>query len=324
MGDLAMHGAHGGPDPGSGAASDASWRSAGLHAAPVVAFVLGAFYYAFAVADRSSIFLYGHLDATPFDEVTSGRYWMVGLVASGAVLVGYTAANWLLGRAIVTDRSARTAPAWWRAWALCVLPLGVGIPAVTMNVNSPRLPASSAAACAAAALGGLAIALWLGSLAARQPGELLWLLADGAGLMPPLLLLRAVELPGRGLRIESGTAYAIAAGSVLASVVWLALMTGLRALRRSRAPGAMEVLVAGLALSYLLMPLAHHVLSTPPDYRYVSASTNFFAFAPGTQAIVLLVAMALTFGATHARRSILSGAAGSSHAGSLAARSGKG
>ena len=60
-----------------------------LHAVPISLFVLGISYYWFAVADRYAIFLYGHLGATPFDEVTSSRYWMGGLVAAGFVLLGY-------------------------------------------------------------------------------------------------------------------------------------------------------------------------------------------------------------------------------------------
>ena len=57
------------------------------HALPISLFILGLFCYWFAMADRYVTFLYGHLGAIPFDDVTNSRYWMAGLVASGAVMV---------------------------------------------------------------------------------------------------------------------------------------------------------------------------------------------------------------------------------------------
>jgi len=64
-------------------------------------FILGLFYYWYALADRYAVFLYGHVaspgdpGAQPFDEMTASRYWMCGLVACGAVLILYAAANWV-------------------------------------------------------------------------------------------------------------------------------------------------------------------------------------------------------------------------------------
>jgi len=121
-----------------------SWKPALLHAVPIFLFVLGVFYYWFAVADRYAIFLYGHLGATPFDEVTSSRYWMSGLVAAGFVMVGYAVVNWLLGRMAVLCHRDYSPPAWWRVWILCAPPLAIGILAITMTVNWPILPPSNA------------------------------------------------------------------------------------------------------------------------------------------------------------------------------------
>jgi len=78
------------------------WRSALFHAVPIVASVAGLLYYWFAIADRHMVFLYYHdmgavvPDTSPFSPVTSSRYWMTGLVASGAVMVVHPAINWLL------------------------------------------------------------------------------------------------------------------------------------------------------------------------------------------------------------------------------------
>ena len=91
---------------------------------PICLFVLGLFYYWFAVADRYAIFLYGHRTpgiplAQPFDAMTRSRYWMAGLVAAGAVMVIYTAFNWILGRLAIRRGQNYRPPAWWRVW-VCV------------------------------------------------------------------------------------------------------------------------------------------------------------------------------------------------------------
>jgi hypothetical protein len=277
--------------------SDRRWKSASLHALPVCLFILGLFYYWFAIADRYAIFLYGHLGATPFDEVTSSRYWMSGLVASGAVMVAYTITNWLLGRVAALRHLGYCPPTWWHVWTLCVIPLAVGILCITMTVNWPTLSPANATPCAVVALIGLALALVPGSLAAQRPSELGWLILDGLGLMPSLLLLRAVELPSRGL-LTVGAAYLVAFGSVFAGVVWLGAMSGLHAWRHRPWPGASKVFVAGLCLSYLLMPLVHHLFFTPPKYRYISASSNFFAHSMGVQLMVFFAAAILAVGVT--------------------------
>jgi hypothetical protein len=279
-----------------------------LHSIPVSLLVLGLFTYWYAVADRYQVFLYGHLGATPFDDVTRSRYWMSGLVAGGAILVLYSSANWVLGRGVSLSRprlgstTDELTPTWWRVWLLCALPLAIGICVITMTRNSPVLPATSAAACVASTLLALALALPPGAWAARRPSDLLWLAFDGAGLMPALLLLRALELPRRGL-VSAPVAYAAALGTTLAGVAWLGVMTRLRRWRRKPAPGAAPLVVSGLCLSYLLLPLAHHLVATPPGYRYISTASNFFAFSPWLQLCSLLLAALLAIGITRLRSS---------------------
>ena len=272
------------------------------HALPISLFVLGLFYYWFAIADRYAVFLYGHLGATPFDQVTSSRYWMAGLVASGALLVIYTAVNWLLGRLAILRHQTCRPPAWWRVWLVCVAPLTVGIPLITTTFNWPTLPPSLALACTVATLLGLALALWPGSLAALHPGELTWLAFDGVGLVPGLLLLLAIEVPRTGGIISVGAAWSIAIGSTIGGLIWLLIMTGLRRWRRKPVPSAGTLLAAGLCWSYLLLPLAHHLLATPPGYRYITTASNFFAFNMGIQLLAWFVTVALAIGVTHWRR----------------------
>jgi len=276
------------------------WKPALLHAAPILLFVLSLFYYWFAVADRYAIFLYGHLGATPFDEVTSSRYWMSGLVAAGFVMVGYAVLNWLLGRMAVLCHRDYSPPTWWRVWILCAPLLVIGILAITMTVNWPTLPLSSAAACVVATLIGLALALAPGSWATQRPFDLVWLMLDGMGLMPSLLLLRAIELPSKGL-ISVPVACLAALGGTLAGAVWLGLMTGLRVWRHRSPPEASMLFVAGLCLSYLLMPLVHHLVFTPGEYHYISTASNFFPRGSGVQLMSFLVAAVLAIGVTRLR-----------------------
>lgn len=281
-------------------------------AVSITLFVLGLFYYWFAVADRYAIFLYGHSArgipvAQPFDDSTRSRYWMAGLVAAGAVMVIYTFANWGLGR--IADRRGQTysPPAWWRVWALCALPLIVGVPAITMTRNAPTLPFGLAVACAIATLTGLALALLPGDWAARRPLDLAWLACDGLGLLPILLLLRTVELPGRGVSVPLPLAILLAFGGVVAGISWLAGMSLLRVWRRKPTPAASALLAAGLCLSYLLSPLIHHLFATPPGYRYISAASNFFAFSPLLQLAVFAVAAGIAVGVTRLRKRHLPG-----------------
>ena len=82
-------------------------------AVPLCLFLLGLFYYWFAVADRYAIFLYGH-GAPAFlwrllRRRDRSRYWMAGLVAAGAVMMIYTAFNWTLGRLAIRHRQDSSA-----------------------------------------------------------------------------------------------------------------------------------------------------------------------------------------------------------------------
>jgi len=277
-----------------------AWRRALLPAVVISAGVSALYVYWFAVADRYAVFLYDHLGAGPFDPVTTSRYWMCGLVAGGMVTVLYTPLQALLGwLARRTGREAEV-PDPVRVWALCAIPLTAVIIIVTMTMNAPTLSAGQAIGCAAATVVALALALAPAHWAAARPADLAWLAADGLGLVPVLLLLRVVELPAQGL-VPRPLAVGVAAGSVVASLAWLAVMTLLRAWRHRPRPAAPAVLLAGLSISYLLLPLAHHLLATPPGYRYISTSANFFPSSLGLLAASLGLAALMAAGASRVR-----------------------
>ena len=282
-------------DWNSSAAREA-WTRAGLNALPLSVFFLALFFYWFAVADRYSIFLYGHFGAAPFSSGTVSRYWMAGLVAAGGVLLIYTSMNGLAGWLARREGSHYQPPDWRRVWALCALPVAAGILAITLSCNHPTLPLPLAVACAAATLGGLALALPPGALAARRPTEVLWLSLYGAGLAPPLLWLKALELPGQQLA-RLPTAWLMAGAGLLAGGLWLVVVGRLRAWRRATPLPVRHVFIAGLAVTYVVLPCLHYVLLTPPQYPYISAAANFFALNPAMQVASLVVAAGLAAGA---------------------------
>jgi hypothetical protein len=288
------------------------WHRPLLEAVLISAFVLGFFYYWYAVADRYAVFLYGHVapgipSSEPFDRETASRYWMAGLVASGMVMVLYAATHWLLGRLAARRQRRHVPPAWWRVWLPVAAATGIGIPAITMTVNAPTLPLGWALACVAATWLGLAVALQPGQWAATRPVDLAWLAAEGLGLLPALTLLRAVELPGRGLSIAPALLWTVAVGGVVGGIVWLAFVSWVRQWRERRTgsaretPAATTLLLSGLAISYLLMPLVHHLLATPPGFRYITTAGNFFAYSVWLQCLVLLVAAGMALAATRLR-----------------------
>lgn len=283
-----------------------------IHAALIAFFVLGLFYYWFALANRYIIFLYNHLGSTPFDERTRSRYWMAGLVAAGVVMVGEIALNWLLGRVMGIFYRHYAPPPWQQLWLATALPVAGGILLITMRCNQPTLPIMLAGACVLATLSGLALAFAAGGMAAHQMPELIWRSGFGVGFAPILLLLRSVELPQRGL-IAPERAYLLAAGSLLASMVMVGGLAIIRCWRELPPLTALRLLATGGGVTYLLLPLAHHLFFVPPEYRYISTADNFFAFNPTVQITVFAVAGLLAWGVEQLQRTMCQSSLWGSH-----------
>lgn len=278
-----------------------------LEAGHIALCVLGLFYYWFGVADRYAIFLYGHRApgialTQPFDAITRSRYWMAGYVAAGAVMVLYTGVHWLLGQWAGWQRRVYTVSPVWQVWLWCCVPLSIGILGITMTVNAPTLPLALALQCVVATLVGLFFALLPAAWAVNRPLDLVWLGGDGLGLSPFLLFLRAIELPGQGV-ITMPMALLLITVGIGGSLVWLGIMTFLRRWRRRSVPPAHAVMSSGICINYLLLPLVHYLFATPPAYRYLSNSANFFATAPALQLLILLITAGVAIGVTYLRRS---------------------
>lgn len=273
-----------------------SWGKALLFGLPVAIFILMLFGYWFAYADRYTVFLYYHdmgprvPDTAPFSRVTASRYWMAGLVASGAVMLLYVGVNWLLGRL----SNSFHAPMWWRVWVVAALPLVVVVPAITMLANEPVLPWSLALQVVLAMLAGLALALLPGDLAARNPSRLLWLAADGWGLALLLLTLPQLEDIRIWLSMDSRWSLVLSLVLVLAGLIWLVLLSFVRAWLGLNVENYPTLLLAGCSVAYLLLPLLHHTLGTD-GYFYLTDSDNFFASALAAQLLGWLIVALLTY-----------------------------
>jgi hypothetical protein len=267
-----------------------------VFALPAAALIIGLFYYWFALADRYSVFLYYHdmgplvPDTSPFSSVTASRYWVAGLVAAGLVMLLYSAVNLLLGRLANSYRC----PDWWRVWFLCGLPLAILIPLIVTTVNQPTLPLAYAARVIVATLFALALAFIPGSIAAGQPLEWLLLVLDGFGLMFLMLNIIGLErLPGW---IERGavTFIVLIGLALFMGIVLLGFVTAIRAWLRMPGLGARAIFIAGLCVSYLLIPVIHH-LGFTDGYFYISDRDNFFARSIWLQLTAWLLAAGVAF-----------------------------
>lgn len=201
---------------------------------------------------------------------------MSGLVASGAVMVGYLVLNWYAARISALFRRQYRPPDWRQVWLYSALPISIGVFTITTTLNHPTLPPILAIQCLGILLVGLAFALWPGSIAALQPARLAWMVIISAGLLPPLLLLRVIELPSVGT-VSQGTALAIAVTTNAAGIVWSAGAGWLSVRIAGQQFSAGELAASAVCTGYLGLSLLHHLFLTPPDFRYITSTANFFA-----------------------------------------------
>ena len=229
---------------------------------------LGAYLYLFVFADRSIVFLYGHMGLKPFDDMTTGRYWMAGFIVSGFLTLLYLAicVFFMLVNKHVKINTGTV--------VIFVATLAVpGILSITMATGEPKMPFRIAVSSAFALVSGIAIGFsvvddWMADFKSS-----LICLFSGLGLVPLLLLFRILELPQKGLVTRSISVWATA-GLIAGGFVWLAAT--FRLFRKSR-PTPVLVLKNALATGYIGLPLVHYLFFTPENIPYITASDNFFA-----------------------------------------------
>lgn len=151
---------------------------------------LGVYYYLFAHADRKIVFLYEHLGLTPFDDMTTGRYWMAGLVLSGFLTVLY-----LVSLLIVRGLKIPEQVSWKHIVRFSIVPLIAGVMFIIMFLGEPKLTFRIAVGSAVALVTGIVIGFSVaGDLVNDYRSTFIYLLS-GLGLVPFLLLFRVLELP---------------------------------------------------------------------------------------------------------------------------------
>lgn len=279
------------------AISGGTWRRALVYGIPAALMILSCFANWFVLADRYIVFLYYHdmgpsvPDTSPFSRVTTSRYWMAGLVAAGGVMLLYLCTNWLVGR-----WSKRTVtPSWWQVWLVTAPLMLLGIPTITMRFNEPVMPWTVAAGVTVVVLASLALALLPGDLAANNPSRLIWLATDGWGLALIILTLPHLEDVRAWLTAGRNSLVMISAILLISGLLWLILLSFVRAWMRIPADRNATLLLAGFCVAYLFMPFVHYTIGTN-GYFYLTNSDNFFARSLEFQLLAWLITALVVWG----------------------------
>lgn len=268
-----------------------------LYSLLIVAVMLRLFFYWFSEADRYRIFLYEHLGAQPFDARTVSRYWMTGLVAAGIVSLGYGLFNWVVARTMGTFKRKYTPPNWLLVWLWSILPVGTGIVWITTTQNTPVLPQSIALGVAATAILGLFPALAIGTEMAFPTWRIFGTFIAAGGVIPIVLLLRAIELPAQGI-LSAKQAMSMAFGGVIFGVIWLTVAIAVFQHQQIHL-NRLDIVLFGGYLTYEILPLVHYLLLTPTPYHYITVTDNFFAKSFVIQIISWLAAISSVIGADY-------------------------
>lgn len=228
---------------------------------------VGIYYYFFGYADRRVVFLYDHLGFTPFDQITAGRYWMAGFITSGFLSVLYL----ILQLAIRILKLP--VMSWKKVFTLMVIPLNTGIIIIVMTAGEPELGLFIAISSALALTAGIFLGFSLvDNLMTNVKSTSLFLLF-GLGMVPSLILFKALELPGKGI-LAFNVSLLIAVISVTAGLLWL--LTCHWVFRKYR-PKWPDVVKGALVTAYLGLPVLHYLAATPKGIPYITSADNFFA-----------------------------------------------
>lgn len=107
-----------------------------VHSVLISTVILALYSLWFVFLDRRFTFLYGHLHSTPFDFRTVSRYWMTGLVTSGAVLIAYTIINLVIKKI----RRNYQLPDWKTVWKYVCLILILPLFIILTFMGKPPIP----------------------------------------------------------------------------------------------------------------------------------------------------------------------------------------
>ncbi|MCF8295861.1 MAG: hypothetical protein K9I34_07330 [Bacteroidales bacterium] len=243
-------------------------RSEKFLAAFFALIALGVYGYIFGYADRRIVFLYEHLGFTAYDPITVGRYWMAGLLLSGFLSLLYMLIR-VVGRFTLISNHLSG----MKILQYAFLPLIPGILLIITLMGEPRLDISIAFSSLLALMVGLVIGFNLADHSMTDFRRLIQHFLASLGLVPFLLLFRALELPGKGF-LAMPLAVLISVLSLAGGFLWLYLAFRLHQTNRL---SKSLLIQCTLAIAYLGLPMAHFLVATPPGIPYITSSDNFFA-----------------------------------------------
>lgn len=256
-----------------------------VHSTLISALVLALYSLWFVLLDRRFVFLYGHLYSTPFDFRTVSRYWMTGLVASGAVLIACTIVNLVIKKV----RHDYQLPDWKVVWKYTCLITALPVFIILTFVGKPPIPALLSLWTLVVLFASLRLALYASSFIVNNFRQSVFAFFDGLALIPILQLLPLSF--DYGLRKAFPPVTVIAPlVIILAGLFWLWIMTLFYKRFKQPFTSSINIFLSGLVSTYLLLPLLHYVNSRPGYIRYLSDSANFFANEVWLQITAFLVA----------------------------------
>lgn len=246
---------------------------------------LAVFYYAFVVANRHKLFLYYHLDFIPTDYTTQSRYWMLGLVVSGAILVFFSFLYSVVNKKFVKGFN------WQHIFLMCFLPISIGIVTVMSFLSVPKIELYITLVTVFITLSGLLLALVSIGYVAQKRLKTLLLAPFIMGVSIVLVTFQGLDYVVRSSFMSLNMVFLLVGGMLFFSVGIVIVTSVVYKLKKITVPKNLHIYIGGLVFSYLLLPLIHFIIATPSHTKYITDAENFFT----TNILLQITTFALGF-----------------------------
>ena len=193
---------------------------------------------------------------------------MTGLVLSGFLTILYLIAQLILRFIIKSEKIS-----WKIIIEFSMTPLIIGVVLIIMTLGEPKLTFPIAISSAMALIIGITIGFSVVDDLIKDYNSTFIYLIFGIGLVPFLVLFRALELPGKGI-LTMNISVLVVAISIASGISWLLIFY--RIFKKNR-PELTNVIKGTLAIGYIGLPLLHYLVATPKGIPYITSSDNFFA-----------------------------------------------
>jgi hypothetical protein len=257
-----------------------------LIATLVTVISLAVYSYLFGCADRKIVFLYEHLGLTPFDRITTGRYWMAGLILSGFLSILYLVIRLILKLIIKSEIIY-----WKNIVKFSVIPLIIGVLIITMTFGEPEMTFLIAISSGLALIIGISTGFSVIDDLINDYRSTFIYLVIGLGLVPFLVLFRVLELPGKGILAMNISVFVVVFSTV-GGFLWLFIS---HRIFKNYRPGFINVIKGTLAFGYIGLPVLHYLVLTPKGIPYITSSDNFFADNLGLRILNWILLILIVF-----------------------------